>query len=191
MSTELSYIILTGGRSTRLGSDKATTEIGGQSLLLRLITALTHDSTILVVGDEVEGIQGVSWIREEPAFSGPASAISAALPSISTDCVAVIAVDMPYGAEIIASLNSRSMAGTDALIPVDGEDFPQSLSAIYRTDSLRTAVDSVQPIAGKAMRELLTHLNYTAVRLGEDFATKLIDIDTPDDLEKVRHARVD
>ena len=191
MSTELSYIVLTGGRSTRLGADKATTVIAGKTLLSHLIDSLPHASTILVVGDEVEGIQRVSWIREEPAFSGPASAIAAALPSISTERVAVIAVDMPYGAEIIASLNSRLMAGSDALVPVDGEDFPQSLSAIYSVNALRVAINAMQPIAGKSMRELLSHLNYTAVRLGEDFVTKLIDIDTPDDLEKVRHARVD
>jgi len=191
MAPSISYIILSGGRSTRLGSDKASVLLNGETLLARTINRLPHESVKVVVGDQVAGIDGVSWVREEPLYSGPVSAISAALRSIATELVGLLAVDMPFGTSVLKELVERDFDEFDALIPLDGEEFPQSLSALYKVHALQAALAALEPVANRSMRELLAQLNYKGVRLGRELADKLIDIDTPSDLEKVRNARVD
>ena len=143
------------------------------------------------MGDRIHGVGEVIWTREEPLFGGPLSALEAALSLLSTEFLTLLAVDMPYGPELVGAFAETPMNGVDALIPMDDEGFPQPLSAIYRVDAVRRAIGEMAPVAGKSMREFLSHLNYSEIRLGADFTSMLIDIDTPSDLEKVRNARVD
>src|SRR6185436_50765 len=69
-------ILLTGGRSRRLGVDKATLVVDGESLARRAARRLA------VVCDPVietgDGVSGLRAVREEPAGAGPLAALAAA-----------------------------------------------------------------------------------------------------------------
>ena len=185
------YVILSGGRSSRLGSDKASTVVNGVRLLELLLMKLPSDSPKIVVGDQLDGISALTWVREAPAFGGPVAALAAAITLVESEYLAVLAVDMPFAPEILQRLDISSLEDEDALIPFDSAEFAQPLCAIYRKDALENALAQMAPVAGKSMRELLSNLNYRAIRLSAESNAMLIDIDTPNDLEKVRNGRVD
>ena len=188
------YIVISGGRSSRFGSDKASINLDGRTLLARHLEAIGSQIPVVVVG-ESHGHQATNLTvtREQPAFGGPVAALAAGVakaPPMSK-VVAVLAVDMPFGISVIEALSAEQLQGRDAIIPTDNEGYPQPLSAIYQVSSLKRVLTEMQPVEGKSMRELMKGLNASLIRLSEELQYKLVDIDTPMDLERVRDGGMD
>jgi len=99
MEQPWSAIVLAGGRGTRLdGADKASIEVGARTLLARSLDALADAAEVVVVGDPVPTERPVTFVRESPAYGGPAAALLTGLDALLAPAayVAVAAVDMPY-----------------------------------------------------------------------------------------------
>ncbi len=167
--TDWTAIILTGGRSTRLGRDKATAVVAGQRMLDRILSQLP-EVPVVVVGPD-PGVAGVIVTREDPPGGGPAAGIAAGLAHTRTEWVAVLAADMPFAVPMVLGL---PRAG-DAVVP-RAQGHPQPLCAWYRVSALR----HLGP--GVSMREVLATLDVRHVDVPE---WVVADIDTPDDLAAV------
>ena len=169
--------MLTGGGSTRLGQDKASVRLAGRRLIDRVLDQIPADVEIVIVGPDPRAERPVHVTREDPPGGGPVAAISAGLPFVRTEVVAVIAADMPWAVPSVVSL-AEAMGPEQARVPMAGGHL-QGLAAVYRTAALR-AVDLE---AGSSMRGLLRRLQVHPVALpGELFA----DIDTPAALAAAR-----
>lgn len=179
-----SFIILSGGRSSRFGSDKSEIVFAGQTLINRLVESLP-DGEIVVVGPSFEGAtRPVTFTREDPIGSGPVAAIVAGLQEITSETVIVLAVDMPFAGELIPALLSASLQ-KDGLIPEDHSGQLQPLCAIYRTSALRLATLAMGDVVNKSMNALLSKVNSDTLKVDSNLTSKLVDIDTQSDLEKV------
>jgi molybdenum cofactor guanylyltransferase len=131
--------ILAGGRSSRMGRDKATLEIGGVTMLNRAIGLLKDVGiSATVVGLPVEferrALQ-VPVIGDGWAGMGPLSGIATALRQTPATWNLVVACDMPYlTAEWLRFLLQRTKAtsasGADAIVP-RRERGPEPLCAVY------------------------------------------------------------
>ncbi len=184
MST-LSAIILTGGRSRRFGSDKSHALIGKKTLVEELLTSLSQDMDIVVVGPTIENAsRPLKYTQEDPRGGGPVAAISAGLDFVQSDFVAIIATDMPFAGQIIGSLGRATPFDQDALIPLDARGVRQPLCAIYRAASLRKALTTLGNVENQSMRNLAQLLDVKEVLLSPELERILIDIDTPSDLER-------
>ena len=170
-------MILTGGRSSRFGTDKAQAEINSVSLLDRLLDTLPVVSSVpsvrVVIGPEIQG--------------GPAAAVDAGIAAISTRWVAVVAVDMPFASPVIAYLVQLALGiKADGLIPIDAGGKEQWLCALYQVAPLRAAVAAFGSVAGAPLHKVLAPLNLHRVHLPGELARLLIDIDTPADLARAQ-----
>lgn len=174
---DCTYLLLTGGDGTRLGEDKASLVVAGESLRSRLMSELPRGHTH-ELGAKFSG--------------GPASAVIAFLPNVSTTVVALLAVDMPFSAPLVKQLVGAwdPAAGYQGLVPVDETGREQWLSAAYSTDALREAskdlwIDGrVQP--GIAMKSFVGGLRISRVPLAEADSVLTLDIDTAQDLAIVQ-----
>ena len=176
-AADVSYVILTGGRSSRFGTDKAQAEINSVSLLDRLLDTLPSVSSVpsvrVVIGPEIQG--------------GPAAAVDAGIAAISTRWVAVVAVDMPFASPVIAYLVQLALGiKADGLIPIDAGGKEQWLCALYQVAPLRAAVAAFGSVAGAPLHKVLAPLNLHRVHLPGELARLLIDIDTPADLARAQ-----
>jgi molybdopterin-guanine dinucleotide biosynthesis protein A len=168
-SADLSYLILTGGSSSRFGSDKAGAVINGVTMLDRLTSAFPCQP--LIIGPEIQG--------------GPAAAIVAGLGAVSTPWVAVVAVDMPFAARIIEYLVALVVgARADGFVPVDAAGKDQWLCGVYRTAALKVAVSGFDPIAGEPLHKVMSCVDLQRVQVPDELLALLIDVDTPVDLER-------
>ncbi|KQM16434.1 hypothetical protein ASF83_11465 [Plantibacter sp. Leaf171] len=172
-------IILAGGRSSRLGGvAKASLLHDGRTLLqLAIEAARLTGGAIVVVGPDAETAEPaaettepVRFVREHPAFGGPAAAIAAGLhalrepqptrnlrspsaplrsPSLSRG-VAVLACDMPGAAPALAVILKTAALATaqepdvDGWIAVDAGGRDQPLLGVYRSDALERRVAELQ-----------------------------------------------
>ncbi len=184
MADSLTWVVLAGGRGSRLGADKALVEVGGARLIDILLAAVPAAEPVIVVGPALAVDRPVTFRREDPPLGGPAAALSAALDAIDTEWFALTAVDMPWAASWI-STEGRAVVGArddDGCYALDAQGQRQLLCAILRTDAVRARGDLLRPDA--PLRDLFDALRLEAVPSGAD----LRDIDTPEDLRMARES---
>lgn len=178
------YLILTGGNSSRFGSDKSQILINGQALIDRLLTNLPPGGVVIVGPSFEQDVRKVSFTQEHPLGTGPVAAIAAGLQELDSEEVIILATDMPFAAEIVPFLVPLS-GDWEALIPLDSNGKRQPLCAKYRTSALVNALGKVGTPDGKSMRALLDNLIIEELIVDAKFTSKLVDIDTREDLAKV------
>ena len=181
------WLVLTGGTSSRLGFDKASAVLAGQSLVDRARSSIA----------EVDPSASITEIGAERG-GGPAAAVAAVLAEITENYVGVVAVDMPFVQPALSAVmadlarsqgtdvdGSRSI---DAWVPVGGDGRLQWLSAVYRRSSLERAVQQVTveagDISGLAFHRLVSTMEVCQVFVDSDVS--LLDIDTPQDFDQAR-----
>ncbi|QWT24135.1 NTP transferase domain-containing protein [Subtercola sp. PAMC28395] len=192
-------VVLAGGRSSRLnGYPKPSITVAGSSLLDRTLAAATDARQTVIVADPstVPHVPGTLLVRENPPFSGPASALAAGLHALQqntarpSEYTLVLACDMPGVGSAVQQLlraaggtcDATTEARNDGLIAIDGSGHPQHLLGLYRTAALISAItaagggpDASKGVAGLSMRSLLGPLTLKPVHLHDDSSD---DIDT-------------
>lgn len=130
----LSAVILAGGKSSRMGQDKAWLEIGGQSLLARQIK-LAHECGAEEVfisgrGDTDYSPFACPVLYDRRAEAGPLAGIRRALEETSSSHLLVLAVDMPWLTPgVLKKLAGRRRAGRGRVPRIGSRIEP--LAAIY------------------------------------------------------------
>ena len=186
--TPVCVIILAGGRSTRMGTDKAQVRVEGIRLIdatLSALSALPTPTTPIVVSPFDLGLPPeIPTVCENPPFGGPVAGIAAGLEHVDTDLVAVLAVDAPRSAEAVPSLIAALNAAPDevaAAVAVDVQGFIQPLCALWRKETLLAALEEVgtRDVAAKALYRAANNVITVATRGAER------DYDTPEELAKL------
>jgi molybdenum cofactor guanylyltransferase len=130
----LSGFVLAGGRSSRMGSDKALLQFNGRILLLRtldLLRALTPD--VRIVGPAEKFAPYGRTVEDLYAGCGPLAGIHAALSASSTDLNLILAVDLPFLTEPLLRFLAQQACATDAIVVVPRiAGGYQPLCAVYR-----------------------------------------------------------
>lgn len=105
-------VILAGGKSSRMGRDKAFLEIYGQTLLARQIETAraTGAAEIFISGraDTDYSTFGCRVLKDNFPDAGPLAGIETALATTITPCLLVLAVDLP---EMRVDFLQRLLAG--------------------------------------------------------------------------------
>src|SRR5438270_12169020 len=129
----LSAVLLAGGESTRMGTDKATLVWRGRPLWdwqlekLRALTSNIFVSTRFAVAWQPRDARLV--IDESPS-RGPLSGLTASLAIMDTDCLLGLAVDMPFITLLhLKQLCDCAERGVGAVPVVKGKLEP--LAAVY------------------------------------------------------------
>jgi len=130
----ITAFILAGGKSSRMGADKAFLDLGGRSLLARsLDLARSVSPNVKIVGDPAKLSAFAPTIPDIYSDRGPLAAIHAALTNSATDFNLILAVDLPFlDARFLQYLIAESES-TNAVVTLPragGHLHP--LCAIYR-----------------------------------------------------------
>lgn len=128
--------ILAGGRSTRMGQDKAMMELAGKPLVQHAViklTRLTNDVNIL--GSRPELARFAPLVPDLHENCGPMGGLEAALEHSRHDWTLVLPVDMPFLPtsfldDWVRGVIERSAARV-ALFTIDGRPFP-TLCLLHR-----------------------------------------------------------
>ncbi len=153
-----SGFIQAGGRSLRMGTNKALVDFGGAPLIARPISLLrqtTVRQAIITSEPELYSELGLECLPDYQPGLGPLSGICSALIHSSTELVVVLACDMPFlRAELIEYLLDRA-AGADAVVPYDEKGYLQPLAAVYKKSCLQPALRLIEErkLSPKALLE--------------------------------------
>jgi molybdopterin-guanine dinucleotide biosynthesis protein A len=185
-------LLLAGGLSSRMGTDKALLLIEGKPLLYLLVEqlrALTEHVIISVGSSEREalyrGILGnlgdpVSFALDRYPGCGPLSGLHAGLSTVTEGYVFVMACDMPHlSEELLAQLMGHVESGAD-VIHASGQPF----HALYHARAVPQIEVALDQRDFRVMR-LLERLHTVVVNpLANGGKAIFTNLNTPDDYTK-------
>jgi len=120
----ISAVVLAGGRARRLGRDKATIKLGGETLVqraVRLVSALSGDPMVVGRADQqsqlAQQIRGARILSDVEPFTGVLAGIASGLTAARHDWCLVVACDMPFVRPDLVRYMMSLREGYDAVVP--------------------------------------------------------------------------
>lgn len=137
--------ILAGGRSTRMGRDKALLPFGGRPLLEHMLeVAASVVAPVRIAGDP-QALAYADVLPDAFAGQGPLAGIHTALRASRAPFTLVLAVDMPFLSREFLRFLVTQAQGSAALVTAPRlEDGWQPLCAVYRAEFLPHAERALQ-----------------------------------------------
>lgn len=141
----LSVVIQAGGRSSRMGENKALMSLSGQPLIQRVVERVRPiaQELYIVTNDISEySFLGVNTITDSIPNKGAIGGLYTAMDISVNDYVAVVACDLPFvnQAILLKGLDLLIQTEADVAIPKTGETFYEPLHAVYRRKPCKEAI---------------------------------------------------
>ncbi|WP_036142847.1 NTP transferase domain-containing protein [Lysobacter sp. HA18] len=178
MSEPFTGIVLAGGRSSRMGRDKAMLVLDGRTLLDRAIGVLRYAGAtqVLVSGDRPD-YHGITDITPG---AGPVGGIASVLPHVGDGPMVVIPVDLPRLDVDAIQLVVGALADARAVF-FEGHPLP---CAVHVDERLRVVVRQlmIEYPDGPSMRAL--HSAVGAIALATPTRDVLRNLNTPAEFDE-------
>lgn len=190
----MNAIVLAGGLSSRMGTDKSLLSFDGLSLAGRIMERFRPyvEDVILVVADPRSHTgSAATVVADVLPGCGPLGGLYTGLLHSHADLNAVVACDMPFANPALAIRLAARAGGFDAVVPVSRGRW-EPLHAIYNRSCLPVAKALLGAGGAPGLMDLLKRVPVHAVALeeldpGGQLATALLNVNTPGDLDEARH----
>ena len=203
--------ILIGGRSTRFGSDKFAVQFGGKSLIQRTAETIRNaiePSKITLVAATNDQFPATVLTTPFPvifdlhAGRGPIGGFHAALAYARTDWILVLACDLPFiSSDLLRHLADQISDEFDAIAPIQPDDRPQPLCALYRVKPCLKIIEqplinnrSAPPVRAIFDKLRTKFVPFEDIRHLSDSENFFLNMNKPDDFilmnkinDKIRH----
>jgi len=186
MMMHVTGIILSGGKSKRMGQDKGLIPIQGKPMIQHVIDHISPVcSTILISANQkVYETFGFPVIPDTLFKAGPVAGILSCLSQSTTEKNLVISCDLPFASTRLISYLVDQSKGFDITLPVI-EGFLQPLCAVYSKSVLEGILKEVS--AGEySLQRIVRTFNLNIVEENQiqdlDLVYELRNMNAPDDL---------
>lgn len=182
-------IILAGGKSSRMGTDKGLLSLNGKKIVEHISEALAQNTnTILVIANNTSyDFLGYKVFQDIIKNCGPMGGIYTALEYSETENNMIASCDIPAVSSGMIEYIISQTADEDALIPIhNGETEP--LCAVYK----KTSANKIKEIINSGnykMKDALKKLNtrYIDVTQYAGYTTNLFsNINTPQEFKALK-----
>jgi molybdopterin-guanine dinucleotide biosynthesis protein A len=187
--------VLAGGKSSRMGSDKAFLRLGDETLLSQALKLAGNVAeAVWIVGDAKKLAAFGRVVEDVYRDRGPLGGIHAALSGSTTEVNVMLAVDLPFVTQkLLQYLLSRALeSGAMVTVPRTGSGF-QPLGAVYRRGFAEVAEQSL--LEGKnKIDSLFARVETCVIEESElvraGFSEQMFrNLNTPEELEKAKEPR--
>jgi molybdenum cofactor guanylyltransferase len=191
---DIAGFVLAGGKSSRMGRDKAMLEIGGVPMVVRtarLVESVAGTATIVGHASAHEPLD-LRWIKDGWPGEGPLGAIVTALLASNAKWSLVVACDLPYvTGEWLEFLIARALPSHADAVLARSERGLEPLCAMYGAH----AKEKLNVVLSSGVRKVKEGLNRLDIETIEPDEWKRFDSDgllfknmnTPEDYEEARN----
>lgn len=185
-------VILAGGKSKRMGTDKAFLEVGREAMIQRVASELKRVFAEIMIsgGNEETGRRlGLKVVSDLIIGGGPMSGIHASLCGASFPKCMVTPCDMPFASAELMRFMMTQAEGYDVAVPRHGIHL-QPLFAVYSKSCIGVIEQSLlatrYKIADLYSLLRVNYVNEKSLRALADIDTVFFNVNTPVDLNKAR-----
>lgn len=186
----LTGMILAGGKSSRMGQDKASILWQEKSLLEHAVALLKpFCSEILILSSKPEHeIEGTTRIADLSPNMGPSGGMVSGLEIAKNEWTLLHLVDMPLvDTELITNLLQYWEAGFEAIHFQDGDN-PRHYPCLYHRSAIthfRPNLERKNEGIRKVLRRMKVKLIATDRIFEEQFGPAFSNVNTPEDLKQI------
>lgn len=130
--------VLAGGRSSRMGADKALVQLGGRPLVARALDLLREAGlTVSIAGGKPELAAFAPLVEDRQSGLGPLSGVCSALASVTVQWAVFTSVDLPLlPASLMACLLCHARITGAAVTVPSVSGFGQTFPAVVARSAL-------------------------------------------------------
>jgi len=185
-------VVQAGGKSTRMGGrPKALIQLGGRSIVERVVAALTpvvDDVLVVTNTPELYAFLGLPMVADVYPDHGSLGGIYSGL-SAAGEIAFTVACDMPFlHPEVVRLVVARAGEG-DVVIPRVGEQY-ETMHAAYGKACLSHIEERLRAgrlrIVGFFDRVRVVEIGEAEIARFRDPAVAFMNVNTPDELERAR-----
>jgi len=182
-------IILAGGKSSRMKTDKGLLEINEKPMVLHQIELLGEFCNEIIISSNQEPYRdfGFKVVPDEIIGIGPLGGLYTALKASNNPTCVVLSCDVPFVSETVLKLLVSNFTKHDAALVSQWEDQIHPLVGIYSKDIvLEEAIKMIEEKNFK-LRQLLKRIGASYINFHdqEDVSEEaFMNINTPDEFEK-------
>jgi molybdopterin-guanine dinucleotide biosynthesis protein A len=178
--------VLTGGRSRRMGRDKALVTVDDQPMVAHVTAALRGagaDPVLTIGGDAAAlGAIGLDVVPDLHPGEGPLGGLLTAFDALAGhDLVAVVATDLPDLTPAVLAALVDTIGDADAVFAAASAGRLEPLCGVWRVRSCRPVLEMAFSGGERAVHRALVPLVHHTVPVP---ATLLRNVNEPDDLAR-------
>lgn len=192
---KIGCVILAGGKSSRMGTDKALLELDGKTFIEQISKELEWFEEKIIAHGNTRELSDTNWTVVSDIYlnHGPLGGIHSALSVCQSDALFVVTCDMPLLksslahklCDIMCESERMSQMVYDAVICVGEDGKMHPLCGVYRKSALPILEEQLLSGRNKVMEALKKmHVKYITVDSSMD-TQQLFNINTPQDYEKL------
>ncbi len=179
-------IVLAGGGSRRMGTDKSMLPVGGRPLIEGICRQLRDSfDQVLISANDADKLAflGLAIIPDRVPGQGPLMGIASALEASVHELNFVVACDIPHVElrYVRRMLAEATTTGADILVPITGEQRYEPLFAVYRKSAL-DAINTVLSSGGHKIADAFALCKVKCIELDTD----LVNLNTMAEYENFR-----
>ncbi len=189
----LTAFVLAGGKSSRMGADKAALDLAGSTLLEHALATLrlVADKVFILGSKQRYGGYGSEVIEDIFPDCGPLGGIHAALNHSQAACNLIVAVDTPFlSADFLRYIARRAHESGAVVTTAEIAGYTQPLCAVYSPEFLPLAEKALQSGVYKiaTLFPMDSTLRITESEMAQfAFSAEMFEnLNTPQDLERAR-----
>ena len=143
---EATGFITAGGKSSRMGEDKAWLTLGDRAMIEHVIAAVspvTNELAIIANSPAYRRL-GFQVFADSNPGTGPLEAIRTALSNSRTSHAILVGCDLPFITSDLLKLLLSTSVGNCATVPIGADGKLEPLCAIYCSDALTATTDLIR-----------------------------------------------
>ena len=189
----VSAAIMAGGKSRRMGQDKAWIELDGEPLIARVAGVLKQvaDEVLIVANDPAYASLGLRVVPDRFPEGGALGGIATGVGAASYDRVLVAACDMPFLSTEVWRLLLDHRYDADVIIPRIGGEY-ETLHALYS----KTCVAPMERALAAGKLRVISFFEEVRVRAVDEAELRVADptlraftnVNTPEELASALRA---
>lgn len=159
LSEKATAIILAGGESLRMGTDKAMLPVKGKTMIEHICTQLCHSftETLISTADPNKyGFLGFKVMPDKQPNQGPLMGIASALQASANELNFVMACDIPRVPMHLVHQMLAEAEDADIVVPITGNEKYEPLFAVYRKNAL-IAINKVLNGPSRKISDVFAH----------------------------------
>ena len=187
---KIGCVILAGGKSSRMGEDKALLEYNGKNFIEKIAGELSFFAEKIIArgnNSALTELEDNSWeiIPDVYPDHGPIGGLHAALKRCESDALFCVSCDIPLITEELARKMCKEMTmDMDAVIAVAADGKFHPLCGVYRKELYKLMKKQILQDNNRMMAVLKQcHVKY--VNLDEETSKQLANVNTRSEYEKI------
>ena len=182
-------IVLAGGKSSRMGSDKGLLTINDKTFVEHVIVAMKPlvDKIIIVSNNKDYDQFGYRRVEDSIKDSGPLAGLYSGLKHSETEFNLVLSCDIPMiKTEILKKVVDADLENHE-VVQIESNTKTMPLIAMYKKQCMHKCLELLQQ-GEKRLRVAVNELKTKTIIINAEFDQFVKNVNTKEDLKTINHA---